>query len=156
VLSQHTGCTRASILRSAVLGASLVTAMVPVAGCTGSDNPQGRQSISGEVTLGGKPLDHGSIRFEPQDASIGTSDAAMITQGAYKISVDQGLAPGAYRVFITATAANDDERTADEIMNDPKPAGKEMIPAKYNRKSELTAQVSAEDPNQFDFALETR
>ena len=156
MLGKHTECTCALILRSVILGAFLVTAMVPIAGCTGSDNPQGRMAIEGEVTLDGTPLDQGSIRFEPQDSSIGTSSAAMLSQGSYKIPVAQGLAPGAYRVFVTAAAASDEGRSADDIMNNPQPTGKEMIPAKYNRKSELTAEVKADGPNRFDFALETK
>lgn len=124
-------------------------------GCTGSADPLGRQEISGSVTLDGQPLDTGSIRFEPQEGGA-TASGAMIVNGVYAVPANQGLAPGVYRVFITAVEADSEKRTGEEVMNNPGPPKKELIPAKYNQQSEVTVEVKAESPNNFDFPITSK
>jgi len=133
-----------------------VLACLFVSGCGAEKDPQGRLPISGAVTLDGAPLNKGSIRFEPQDAQAGTPSGAMIDKGRYAIPRDQGLAPGVYRVILTATEASAENRTADEIMNNPGPPPKELIPPSYNRQSKITVEVKAAGPNQFDFPIKTK
>lgn len=127
-----------------------------VSGCGAAKDPLGRLPISGTVTLDGVPLDKGAIRFEPQDAQAGTPSGAMIDKGRYELPRDQGLAPGVYRVILTAAEASTENRTADEIMNNPGPPPKELIPPSYNRQSKITVEVKAQGPNQFDFPIKTK
>lgn len=133
----------------------VVLAALFVFGCGTAKDPLGRMPISGTVTLDGVPLDKGSIRFEPQTAQAGTPSGAMIDKGRYAIPRDQGLAPGVYRVILTAAEASTENRTADEIMNNPGPR-KELIPPSYNRQSKITVEVKAQGANQFDFPIKTK
>jgi hypothetical protein len=129
--------------------------MLLAIGCTSGDS-QGRKAVQGEVTLDGTALATGAIRFEPQDPKVGTPSGAVISKGRYEIPPAQGLVPGIYRVYLTAVEASADNRTADEIMNNPGPPRKELIPAKYNRQSQLTVEIKAEGANRFDFPLKTK
>jgi hypothetical protein len=54
--------------------------VVVVAGC---GNSEGRQPISGTITLKGVPLDNGLIEFFPQEGDTGTRGGAAIKDGKY-------------------------------------------------------------------------
>lgn len=131
--------------------------LVPVAtatfspGCGGEADPLPRQPVSGTVTLKGVPLPAGMIQFQPTSPGEVTAGGAGISNGNYSIAKVEGLVPGTYRVTITSgpTAA----QPADAMPGDAPPPPKETIPARYNVKSTLTAQVKADGPNKFDFDL---
>src|SRR5438445_4447017 len=70
----------------------------------GCDDAGDRQSVSGTVTLKGKPVEMGMIEFIPAAgmAAGGTKSGAVIENGRYEIPKQQGLVPGRYRVTISA------------------------------------------------------
>jgi hypothetical protein len=85
---------------SFVRGAAALLALTLLAGCSGGD---GRIGISGTVTLDGKPLDNGSIHFEPTaENSAAPSSGGTIANGAYELPASSGLFPGEYKVVIQA------------------------------------------------------
>jgi len=86
--------------RSACLGLAVIVG-VTVFGC-GSRNPLGRRAFSGRVTLAGKPLDQGTISFEPQQQP-GFAGGAVILDGRYEVPAEKGLPPGKYLVRIYST-----------------------------------------------------
>lgn len=125
---------------------------IPLVGCQSSVDTDGRQAVTGEISLNGAPIQSGSIRFEPVGGQ--TASGSTITDGKYTIPAEKGLKPGKYRVFINATAPDAEQRSAEDLMNNPGPPKKELIPAKYNTKSDVTVEVTEAGPNQFDFPIE--
>lgn len=131
-----------------------VVSLVLSGGCGSAADPAGLQKVTGVVTLDGAPIVDGAIRFEPaKGESIQTAEGAPIVNGQYEILAKQGLAPGKYRVFISGTQSAVDTRSIDEQMKHPSPPPKAAVPAKYNEKSTLTAEVTPGGANQHDFPL---
>ena len=114
-------------------------AVLGMMGCVGSD--PNFATVEGNVTLDGQPAEGLEVTFEPESGrpAIGFTDA----QGHYQLDYtasQEGASLGKYRVRIDI------------------PSGSEMnvrIPARYNAKSELTAEVEPGN-NQRDFDLTTK
>lgn len=129
--------------------------MLSLVGCEGSDS-LGRRALTGQVTLDGAPIKQGSIRFESEaGAGAVLATGAPIVDGAYALPREGGLADGKYKVFVTASEP--DTRSADEIMNNPGPPAKELVPAKYNVNSELVATIPTDlVDGKLNFALTSK
>lgn len=117
----------------------LIVLLLTFTGC--SSNQFG--SVSGTVTLDGKPLSGATVEFSPADGSpaYGVTDE----EGRYQLlwSADQQGAPlGLNRVRITS-------------FSEAMPRIKERVPVKYNRQSELTREVGR-GQQVFDFELSTQ
>jgi hypothetical protein len=100
----------------------------------------GYSTVSGRVTLDGKPLRGAMVGFYPETGrgSFGTTDAA----GRYELMYTTkkvGVPPGQCVVRITTGDANTPEK----------------LPARYHEDSELTAEVKPGD-NVFDFDLKSK
>jgi hypothetical protein len=109
---------------------------------SGDDAP--RESIAGTVTLDGKPLVTGTIRFFParRDSSGFAVEGGDTTKnGKFSISRNVGLVPGTYTVSIFSGNTTGERPKADIGPGRVPKASKELIPFKYNAKSELTADV---------------
>jgi len=125
--------------------------LLVAAGCGDSR----RQSIEGTVTLDGAPLTEGQIRFAPLPGTSGPTTGSPITDGKFTIPQEGGSFAGKFRVEITA------RRMSNKKMMDPE-SGKmvnvfeQYIPPRYNRQSELTADIEAGADNRFDFAVTSR
>jgi hypothetical protein len=145
---------RDSSYYQAVLGraVSLVvfTAAALVAGCGGSNHLQ-RFPVHGVVTLDGRPLTAGTIRFQPQEATIHIESGSAISEGKYQIANEKGLVPGRYQVHISAL--RETGRTTS-TMGIPTPVLAESLPARYNTASQLSIDLQP-DTDTFDFALES-
>jgi hypothetical protein len=123
-----------------------------VAGC-GKDGylELGLVEVTGKVTLDGQPLPYAKVVFEGDDKrqAIGTTDSG----GNYKLMYDSqtpGAMPGPKTVRITTADVDVEGGGAGEGSE----AAKERVPAKYNAKSELKADVSAANKT-FDFDLKS-
>lgn len=141
--------TRAPLPMLALLG---LFVFFPLMGCQSKVDTGGRVAVSGNISLNGAPIQSGSIRFEPIAGQ--TASGSTITEGKYEIPAEKGLKPGEYRVFINATQPDAEQRSAEDLMNNPGPPKKELIPAKYNTKSDVKVEVTEAGPNQFDFPIE--
>lgn len=120
------------------------------AGCSGAADPLNRQAISGEVTLSKKPLDKGSISFEPQDLATGRPGGATILEGKFALDSQRGLPPGTYTVRVNSADS------VTEAVGEPGESRllpKERIPAQWNSKSEQTITVVDGEENSFQFAI---
>lgn len=92
--------------------------------------------VSGHITLDGKPLPNVAVRFQDPggSATIAKTDSSGFYQLRY--SLNQSGAPiGTHKVTIF-TPPPASEGTGERIV-------KEIIPAKYNKKSTLTKDVVA-------------
>ena len=123
-------------------------------GC-GDDDPYaelGLIPVTGRVTLDGRPLAGAKVSFDGADkrSAIGVTAAG----GRYELMYDSqtpGALPGHKTVRITLADANvegADPSAASQVEG----AVAERIPARYNRHSQLTAEVSASQ-RAFNFEL---
>jgi hypothetical protein len=103
-----------------------------VAGCSG-----GKSSVSGSVTLDGKPVASGAITFVKQDGEL-VREGAIIKDGAFQALVP----PGTYRLEL-----NGQKVTGKRIQkgldgkDEEVPLTAELFPEQYNVKSELTQEI---------------
>lgn len=107
--------------------------------------------VTGQVTLDGQPLAGALITFAAADDPSGVFVSTVTdSQGTYRLPTDQQprAVPGRYRVRITTGKGGHPEATP------PIPAVPELVPIRYNLRTELTADVSA-GPNRIDFPLDS-
>ena len=104
------------------------------------------------MTLDGKPLADGSITFIP--AGKGISAGGKIVDSHYELSSKDGLVPATYQVRINASESTG-RTIVDPAGNIEIPDMRNVIPPRYNTRTELTAEVTAEGPNRFDFDLKS-
>lgn len=140
---------QSSFLRTAwnrlLLPGAFVCCLSLVAGC--NPPPKGLPDlapVSGVVTLGGAPVANATVVFTSEQGdqvAFGPTDDSgnysLTYSGRYK-----GAAIGANRVMIKTNTDGP-----------PAPNWKDPIPAKYNVKSELKADVQ-KGPNTIDFKLD--
>ncbi len=107
-------------------------------------------SVRGTVTLDGKPLPNATIVFTPEAggrSSLGrTNDKGEYTL-LYTAGKDGALI-GAMKVRITVAEEYQDAREKTHMRP-------ELVPARYNEKSELVANVEPKD-NVINFDLQSK
>ena len=107
-------------------------------------------TVTGTVTLDGKPLANAQVEFQPTAGappSYGTTDAL----GRYELRYTKeklGAVVGGHIVRITTQTTAVDPETGEEYQIP------QRVPEKYNYRSELVRQVTPE-PNIIDFRLES-
>ena len=121
-------------------------------GCTGGSGEAVPElaDVSGVVTMDGAPLVNAKVIFEPQEttgnARRRASSATTQEDGSYNLDYNEdasGASLGKHRVAII------------KLTDNPEDAGKQLVPTKYNDKSELTADVKA-DGNTINFDLKSK
>jgi hypothetical protein len=125
---------------------------VMLAGC-GRD-PNAPQPVTGMVFFKGEPLDQGAIQFMPVDEGP-TESGSGVENGAFSIPEENGLVPGKYKVAVFSYDKSGAKVQSEDIPGDPGAVQfKERIPAKYNTKTELTAEVASGGENNFEFRID--
>ena len=127
---------------------------IGLAGCAGDSESAGtvpRVAVSGTVTLDGKPLPQGIIQFDPEAGDAGLNVVGNVVDGQFSLDKQKGPAPGKYRVSISS-------RRPHEIKPGEAPGGMpksepEKVPAKYNTRTTLSKEITADGPNELDFPL---
>ncbi|MFM9962748.1 MAG: hypothetical protein ACKV2Q_16180 [Planctomycetaceae bacterium] len=129
----------------------LVVLAMMALGC-GSE-PFQRGAVQGQITFDGQPVASGTITFVPIGASPGASASGEVVEGQFRILAKQGPSVGIHRVEVLAVRNNGQKEAGS-----PYPAGtmvddiEQYIPARYNHKSELQAEVKSGD-NTINFQL---
>ena len=119
----------------------LAATLLVMSGCGGK--PRG--------AVAGQPVDGGTITFMPQGERQREPGWGEITAGEYSIPASKGPAVGVSRVEIHWP-----RKTGKKARYDPKiDEMREAIPNRYNRDSELKADVKPGN-NPFDFALRSQ
>lgn len=126
--------------------------LVLLAGC---GDAAGRQALQGSVTLDGEPLPKGVIQFVPLPGTNGPTAGGEIQDGRFSIKPDKGVFSGVFRVDITASRKTG-EKVIDRISGEMTDAHAQFLPDRYNRRSELTAEVQEGGPNRFEFTLSSK
>jgi hypothetical protein len=108
------------------------------------------------VKFNGQPVKTGLIEFQPAGQGMATAGAAAITDGSYSIARAEGLQPGQYQVRVSS-APQKAQRPPNALPGDYQlPPAQELIPAKFNSNTSLTAEVTKEGPNKVDFDLKEK
>jgi hypothetical protein len=125
--------------------------LVGLSGCPGGEAR--RFAVSGTVKWQGKALDQGTITFLPEDPSLGSGGGAMIQDGHYSIPAKPGLLPGRYKVALSSA---DPKKALDPNADPgaPGPVYKDRVQPKYNSQTTLTAEITADGKNNFDFEVQ--
>jgi hypothetical protein len=124
----------------AVVMAILTSAL---AGCGTSSKRPPLGTVEGTVTLNGMPLPAALVVFTP-DGPGRSASAVTDTAGRYTLTFLRdigGANVGTHTVRITTTSED--------------PRRKEIVPARYHRKTELMARVEP-GTNTVDFPLQSR
>jgi hypothetical protein len=121
-----------------------------LAGCSASTGPA-KHRVSGTVSLGGKPMPDGEVYFRLP--ATGAIEVFAVKAGAF------GGAAAAGRHRIEIYRFEQPKPTAAELEKmDPMARvlateKKNLIPAGYNTRSTLEADVQPGEPNRFEFAV---
>jgi hypothetical protein len=113
-----------------------------------------RIPLRGKVTVDGRPMDAGTISFEPLDPSKQRPSGGSILDGVYNVEEPMGANAGSYRVVIhwqKATGKKIKAIDSDEVVEQRA----EGLPPKYHKNTELTAEISP-DKTEFNFDLSTK
>jgi hypothetical protein len=143
-----------SKLRALAIGKSVIVALI-VVGAVGCGGGPERLSVAGHVTLDGQPLPDGDIIFRPTAATEGPTVAGSIENGAYDIPEGGGPVPGSYAVTINAERKTGRKIKADILGNATTDQYEQYLPARYNDKTELSAEI-AESRDDLDFELTSK
>lgn len=100
--------------------------------------------ISGKVTWDGKPIPYGYITLTPTDVSGVAPDSGTITDGRF----DFRAKPGPKRVEVRADR---EVGSVDKAMGSMQ--REQYIPAHFNDKSTLTAEVPEGGKSDYEFNL---
>jgi hypothetical protein len=110
-----------------------------------------RHAVAGHVSWEGKPLDNGVIAFRPLDGQPFDS-GALILNGSFSIPKHKGLTPGKYLVRIHSSIGDPKFPPPAPGERDTRP-GVEILPARYNTSSELSAVIGAWGATRVTFEL---
>ncbi len=120
-------------------------------GCGGDGIP--RASVHGTVTYEGEPVESGVIMFIPDTVA---PVALKITDGQYDSDSDvndrRGAVIGHCSVQIFANRPTG-KSYVDVMTGDKMEETKQFIPAKYNERTQLTADIESGEQT-IDFSLE--
>ncbi len=131
----------------------LALALVATAGCGQKGPPLGQ--VRGRVSLDGAALAEAAIVFQPQKGRPAMARTNDKGEYALTYTVDRpGALLGPHEVRITTFEPGYDGETPQGERKTT-PERPERVPAKYNRKSELKADVKP-GPNVFDFELTSK
>lgn len=132
--------------------ATLVLPLVVLAGC--ADEGVGNASVTGVVTLDGKPLEQGIVTFAAADDEAGVPASGQIqADGSYHVQIGRSgtVASGEYAVAVSARA-----RSVENPNGGPPTPGPLITPERYAaaKDSGLRYRVRSGD-NVIDIALST-
>jgi hypothetical protein len=142
-------CTLPLRFRSCIAPLLAVGLLCTTVGCS-----DGKVRVQGAVTFDGRPIERGTISFDPADGQ-GPNTGGEIADGSYDLSGKAGATPGKKIVRIQAYRSTGRKVEAGP----PAPPGtlvdqiEEYIPVQYNAKTTLTADLVPGKVNELDFNL---
>lgn len=117
----------------------VVSLLAVVLGCGGGAGPtRSTIPVRGKITLDGKPVDGGTITFDPKDGK-GGAVSASISAGNYETRVE----PGVKTVRVSYPKILRTEPVYPGSENSPMiDITEEAIPARYNSQSRLEKDLT--------------
>jgi hypothetical protein len=133
-------------------------------GCSKRYDDLPREPVAGTVTMDDQPLPEALIQFTPTGDTKLTGASVPIKDGQFSIPREDGLVPGTYKVFIshaevkqvTAKPKSKVKMPVSSIPSRTTEMGPEQIPARYNSKSELTAEIKPGGARDLKFELQSK
>lgn len=123
-------------------------------GCSGERLDPEYKPVTGTVTLDGQPLSDAQVSFVPLGS--GSSGTGFTDEnGTYQLyyaARRAGAKLGENRVYITKSRPPSSNKGEFARLSE---ADSEMLPVRYNRKTELTASVQ-DKQNVIDFDLKSK
>ena len=150
-------------LSSAISSLLLVVLLVSSTGCGNNNNDSRgeRVKVSGLVYYDDDPLTSARILFISDTPQGKVKSAGIIREGIYQIPEEGGPVAGQARVEIYPTYPELEE--LEQLKAEAQKQGKPFIdpstvkiPAAYNKNSKLTADITKEGNNSFDFKIESK
>ena len=130
---------------------SVLLSVACFVGCKPSD---GLNDVEGTVTLNGQPLASGHIDMGPMAGQSGTPVGGDIVDGKFKLRASEGEMVVSIRSQQTVQLSPE-EQTADEKAHGVTERTKELLPQKYNDRSELkTTIVKGKNTVTFDLTTD--
>ncbi|MDR0870497.1 MAG: hypothetical protein LBN39_06855 [Planctomycetaceae bacterium] len=131
-------------------------------GC-GQKNPDGRESITGTITLNGKPLTcSGSARiaFLPADGAGDrqSGGTGSINDGKFSLTLQDAVKPGKYIVRIEATDmynGHTGKSAAEEPIPEMMGVPVGILPPEFNVDSKIEFEVVKGKTNVFNYDIKT-
>jgi hypothetical protein len=130
----------------------LILAAISLAALLGCGETK-RMPIEGTVSLDGQPLEKGSITFRPLPGTTGPTAGAAIVNGKFVIMSSGGPFAGKFVVEISDVRATGRKVEGPRGLVDEH---LEFLPARYNTRSELQAEVKDTGRNNLEFALKSK
>jgi len=146
------------VTKSRLFSAATLLALLALTGC-GSDAPppQKKEKVSGKITLDGKPLKTGRITFDALNGQP-PSDCDIL-DGSFEGNVPVGKC----KVMITSiekmTMKEKLRRDGQKVIEGPgydDMVEVNLLPDRYNAKSEIKREVEAGKTNEFKFELQSK
>jgi len=139
----------------------LTAGFIAFFGCSQQQVGFDRVAVQGSVTLGGKPLTAGTIRFVPAAGVAGPKVSLAVQEGQFKSDALNGPTLGLHRVEIELVESNvyahDDEQVIDRLKAEQTSRIKNSrLPAIYNESSTLTATIESVAKEPLAFVLRSR
>ena len=131
---------------------SVVVLLLAMLGCADAPKAPERGKLEGKVTLNGKPVASGLIRFMAIDPN-GTNVVATIADGQYSVPEGQGPSKGKYRIEFSVPSATKRRIPNDDIPGQFIEEAAETLPPRYHSKSEITADYDPAQTRPHDFQL---
>jgi len=128
------------------LAAICLACAVAMPGCGGADQGPTRVVVSGKVAYQGQPVADGMVRFSPVEGENLPRSGASIVGGAYRADAHGGVPAGTHRVEIEAfrpVSKPKSQPPADDL-DVPETLRQQYLPAKFNRKTQLTITVPSD------------
>ena len=120
---------------------------ITLGGCGKKDE---RFEIRGQVTYQGEPIAEGKILFMPLDESRPQA-IANILDGEYATASPGGVFVGKYKVQVFGYRGTGKVQDLGELYGTHEQQ-LQYVPAKFNRETELTLEISSEESD-YNFEL---
>ncbi|WP_206028661.1 hypothetical protein [Thalassoroseus pseudoceratinae] len=124
----------------------LFAVLLATLGCGGAPEGPAMFGVSGKVTFDGEPIEDGRITFR-QTEPPRKAFSSEIVNGEYSLQAEAGA------MEVRVIASRPIPGKFDNSNGTPEPVGEMYIPKKYNDNTELTATVTDEGDNEFNFDL---
>lgn len=107
--------------------------------------------VTGVITLDGQPLPSGRVTLVPLDS--GVTAGGSIVKGRYEIKAAAAVSPGRYAVRISSRQPTGRSVPDPEAASGRSEERREVVPARYNERSELVVEIKVSGEQEFNWQL---
>ena len=131
------------------IAAVLLVASASVVGCGGGGDGLTLYPVTGTVTFDDQPVSEGRVVFRKKEGDQ-KAFSGEIKEGKYQLDAEPG------KMSVEVVASRPVPGKFDTSNGTPEPVGEMYIPAKYNEKTTLEAEVKPDGDNEIPFALTSK